>query len=381
MVPMLTIGAGAGKYFIELAKNFHKKNVTVECVTLDKEFFNFIGRIIQIYHRFDFTSSVDEVKFETEASISRQLGGAKWIPVSWLGVKKRLVQYDVVYTKNEIIELLFLKFIGYRNLPPVIVGVHTPLYYPVSVDLRSKLHNFLYTGPFYRWLIDGARLVHVSNSSQETLVENKLKAPVKFIYYPFDADGIKKSASGLKTKIKFDDQKYNIAFIARMTEQKGIGELAIVAKKLSEREKLKDKIKLHIFGDGSLNYIADNISDEYQFAEYYGYVPHAEIASILSMQDLFITTAKWETLPFNVLEAQAMGVPVVAFNIPGPSDIIADGKTGFLVEDEGEFVDKVAMLVDKKAKFDKRYIVENIKSKFDPDKVYDDLYKMFLEVL
>jgi glycosyltransferase involved in cell wall biosynthesis len=86
------------------------------------------------------------------------------------------------------------------------------------------------------------------------------------------------------------------------------------------------------------------------------------------------------TFPFAILEAQAMGVPVIAFDIPGPADIIADGKTGFLVADEDNFQKKVEEMVEKKFVFDSDEITKNIENKFGPERVYLDMIKMFTEI-
>jgi len=44
----------------------------------------------------------------------------------------------------------------------------------------------------------------------------------------------------------------------------------------------------------------------------------------------FISTSRWEGLPLALLEAMAWGVPVIATDVPGNSDAVADQETGFL---------------------------------------------------
>ena len=57
----------------------------------------------------------------------------------------------------------------------------------------------------------------------------------------------------------------------------------------------------------------------------------------LEALDLYLQTSLWEGLPIAILEASAREIPIVATNIIGNKDIVADGKTGFLFDAEHEF--------------------------------------------
>jgi len=57
-----------------------------------------------------------------------------------------------------------------------------------------------------------------------------------------------------------------------------------------------------------------------------------DIASILSCLDVFVLTSLWEGLPIAVLEAMAAGLPVVATDTGGISEVVLHGKTGYLVK-------------------------------------------------
>jgi len=61
-----------------------------------------------------------------------------------------------------------------------------------------------------------------------------------------------------------------------------------------------------------------------------GYV--TEIYTMYSVADIFVITSLWEGLPYVILEAMMMKLPVVATNIPGNQDLITDRENGFLFE-------------------------------------------------
>ncbi|RMH59687.1 MAG: glycosyltransferase family 1 protein [Candidatus Hydrogenedentota bacterium] len=55
-----------------------------------------------------------------------------------------------------------------------------------------------------------------------------------------------------------------------------------------------------------------------------------DAAAIIASADLFFHTAWFEGLPRAVLEAQALGIPVVSTNVDGIPEAVAEGRTGFL---------------------------------------------------
>lgn len=64
---------------------------------------------------------------------------------------------------------------------------------------------------------------------------------------------------------------------------------------------------------------------------------------------IYLMTSHYEGLPMVLLEAQAVGLPIVSYSCPsGPSDIITDLHDGFLIESgrKNEFIERVSTLMD-----------------------------------
>jgi glycosyltransferase involved in cell wall biosynthesis len=55
-----------------------------------------------------------------------------------------------------------------------------------------------------------------------------------------------------------------------------------------------------------------------------------ELAGLLSAADVFVFPSRTDTLGLVMLEAMACGIPVAAFPVPGPLDVIKEGSTGAL---------------------------------------------------
>lgn len=73
-----------------------------------------------------------------------------------------------------------------------------------------------------------------------------------------------------------------------------------------------------------------------------GYVNNIE--SWYAMADVSVSSSRIEGLPFNIMEAMYMGLPVIASKIKGHTDLIIDGVNGFLFEDD--FSDKVMQMFE-----------------------------------
>lgn len=59
---------------------------------------------------------------------------------------------------------------------------------------------------------------------------------------------------------------------------------------------------------------------------------HAELARVVAGARVFALTSEYEGLPKSLLEAMALGLPVVSTKVEGALEVIEDGKTGFLAD-------------------------------------------------
>lgn len=123
----------------------------------------------------------------------------------------------------------------------------------------------------------------------------------------------------------------NLFCVARLAPEKGIEFLIQALGLLFNKGYI---VNLRVAGDGpSKTSLEDSaralgIDDHVCFL---GNLSEQEVARELSMSDLFILPSLAEGTPVSIMEAMAVGLPVIATNIAGTSELVEGGKTGLLV--------------------------------------------------
>ncbi|RXG24921.1 glycosyltransferase family 4 protein [Leeuwenhoekiella aequorea] len=83
-----------------------------------------------------------------------------------------------------------------------------------------------------------------------------------------------------------------------------------------------------------------------------GKLSKSEWIALSENYDIFINTSHFDNFPVSIIEAMALGLPVVSTNVGGIPYMIEDKTTGFLVEDNDlvNFVEKIKFLLNNSQK-------------------------------
>jgi glycosyltransferase involved in cell wall biosynthesis len=140
-------------------------------------------------------------------------------------------------------------------------------------------------------------------------------------------------------KIKFDTI-FRIGYIGRMSSVKRIDTFIIIAKYLLKK---LINFKIILVGEGpELVKLKEDIN-LYDLDTYFdlpGYVK--DTTYYYSLFDVFVLPSVREGLSLSLIEAGANNIPLIAFDVGGNSEIIIEGKNGFLIPDYD-----VQLLVEK----------------------------------
>jgi len=234
-----------------------------------------------------------------------------------------------------------------------------------------KLFDFLYNN-FYN---NFDHIVAQAEYMKKDLVENyNIKSEkITVINNPIDFENIKK-LSNIPSKELFDKAKINLLAVGRLSHQKGFDTLLEIMKELDE------EYFLTILGQGpdeeKLKIIIKEFSLESKI-RLLGFQNNPYI--YMKQADIFVLSSRFEGLPNVVLEANACGTTVIAFDCPGgTNEIIIDGENGYLAkcQNKNDFIKKLKEIsLEKKInqtildKYEVSYIV----------KMYEQLFKSTLK--
>jgi glycosyltransferase involved in cell wall biosynthesis len=124
----------------------------------------------------------------------------------------------------------------------------------------------------------------------------------------------------------------------------------------------------HILGDGEQRPLVQALAARHANLEWHGYVDPAAMPGFYRAAGLLVSTSQWEGYPYFLLEARAFDLPVVAFDIPGVSDILADYQRGRLVGDLSGMREAVQSYADWATA-----APQASSDQFEPDHIYRQL--------
>jgi glycosyltransferase involved in cell wall biosynthesis len=189
--------------------------------------------------------------------------------------------------------------------------------------------------------------------------------------------------SGVRQQFGVKPEDFLLGVVARLEEQKGHIYLFRALRQL-----IPDfpQLKVLVVGDGTLRPVLEaqvmemGLSEQVIFGG-----TRKDIPEILAALDLFILPSLWEGFSLAILEALAMGTPVIATAVGGAPEVIRSGHDGLLIP-PGEVSSLVtavrgAILDPRKYREMGRQGKETVGRKFTVAQHLARLQELYLEVL
>lgn len=203
----------------------------------------------------------------------------------------------------------------------------------------SKLNVML--APFFERLMVKLRhdCVHtVSDASKDDLIKFGEKKPIHVIHNTIDAGPVLNEAVN----------PLQFVHVGRLVFYKN---LEVVIKAIDILKKTQPNVKLVIIGDGPHKKSLQELTNKLGLGsnvEFLGYVSLDEKMKIIAASNALVFPSLCEGFGLVILEAFSQRKPVLVSNIKPMSDIVSDGKNGFVLDpyDEKSWAEHLLQLIE-----------------------------------
>lgn len=182
----------------------------------------------------------------------------------------------------------------------------------------------------------------------------------------------------IRKKHELSENGFVFGFVGRVTRDKGINELV---RAFQEIEEEYSDINLLLVGDtDEMNTLNSDIVTYLQSANNVtmtGRVMNTE--KYLAAMDLFVLPSYREGFGSVILEAAAMGTPIITTDIPGPTDLIQNEYNGLLVEKKNTRELKNVMLLLMNSGEQRKQMADNAyyaaKTGYEQSRLFEYIYE------
>ena len=209
------------------------------------------------------------------------------------------------------------------GVPAVIHTVHN-----IYVKRRPKYH---WINRGLSWFTD--RIIAVSEAVRESLIHYDRIRPekIRVIHNGIDVSRLQFSGDRktIRSKLGIQPDELVIGVVARLEEQKGH---RVLLEALSSIPGLPANLKVLFVGDGKLRSSLETETKQKGLASRVFFLgTRKPIFPILEALDFFILPSLWEGFSLALLEAMAVGLPIIATRVGGAAEAITSGMNGLLI--------------------------------------------------
>lgn len=294
-------------------------------------------------------------------------------------------RYDIIITFDSYAKYPFEKLVK-EHYKIIKIIDYSAAYAPAAKNVYKKIINqypnlestlkadrcVLWDKSYYKDMVEEANLTDLiicaSTYTKQTLISNKIDNK-KIYVIPYGYD----SKNDIGDVEKKENEIFNILFVGGVNVMKGIPYVIQALKKIKN-----NKIRLTLVGN--VQDIIRNMVKNDNRIILKGYVPHENIYLEYQKADLFIFPSLSDGFGFAPLEAMSYGIPCIVTNTSGISDIIDNGKNGFIIKSNSseEIREKIEWCYKERGKLKKIGQFAKLKALNFSRRQYDEEIEKFL---
>lgn len=303
----LTSG-GSERVMSLLANKFVEKGLCVEIINLNKHIVFY-----PLHEEVRLSFAEDEV------------GTSIWNKIVWLRRHISFTRPDVVIPFMEAVYCFTLLSL---------LGVHVPVISSERIDPRKSpwFRNIIRRVflPLTDWLV-------VQTKDIKSFYPSFIRRKTSIIYNPI---------SGKVFSLAPVEKKNRIISIGKLDYQKN---QKILIQAFAKLAPLYSDYQLLIYGEGPLRDNLQHLIDDLQLKDRVLLPGRSDkVLEEMNQSKMFVFSSDFEGLSNALIEAVCVGLPIVTTRVSGVSELIENGKTGFVVpcRDVDAFADAMRVLLD-----------------------------------
>lgn len=171
-----------------------------------------------------------------------------------------------------------------------------------------------------------------SDEVRARFTEQGVRRPISVIPTGIDATLFRNG----KTRPEKEPDTEVCLYIGRLAFEKSPDALFKVFQRIHQA---RPRTRFWLVGDGPARAPLEQQANEMGLGEvcrFFGFVPRESLRDFVASADLFLFTSLTETQGLVLLEAQAGGLPVVAYRASGVNEAVLSDETGYLIETGNE---------------------------------------------
>ena len=222
---------------------------------------------------------------------------------------------------------------------PIVMTYHTPLLdYFNSVHEQNKIDDsyFKFINSYIKWFYEKADEIIVASNPVKKSLSVSVNKRIRVIPNGLNLDEFK----GVKAK-KFKTP--TVISNSRLSAEKRVDVIITEFARLLE----KTNARLLITSDGpeknKLIKLVKKLGIQ-KHVTFTGFIPRKTLLEYYKSSHVFVSASKVEGQGISILEAMALGCPVIAANDLGPTDFIVNEKNGLLFDSDEDLSDRKSVV-------------------------------------
>jgi glycosyltransferase involved in cell wall biosynthesis len=315
------------KTIVHIIDNLARGGAETMLVTVTKNLPEYNNIIVTLYPQNEFGSDLSCDKL-----VCLNLSSPLMIPMAALKLRALIKEHKVEMVHSHLFWSTVVARLGVPKKIPLITTIHTFVktsveYQPLRMRVIEKL-TYLFRKNVIIAVAKGALDEYFDFIKVKPYKAYALYTFVDTAIFNDQLTHVPKPASGT----------FKIVTVGNLKVQKNHQFLLTAFRQLADKN-----IHLDIYGNGPLDISLQKMIDEYQLSvTLKGQV--TDIQKIIGQYDLYVMSSLYEGFALSVLEAMALGMPLLLSDIPSFKEQCEDAAVYFTLADPADFVAKLMEL-------------------------------------